>query len=127
LLLDDADELALAAAGGKWEDEEERRFFEDIQDLREVVPRGFLGVEDDAADAVNKDAESAEDRQKAEAEEVRKLEEELAGLSADGAQPSALPLPLSNGHAAQADEDEDDGCVRLFAAKIRLGLTVPFL
>ena len=46
ILNDDADELVLAASGGKWEDEEERRFFEDIQDLREVVPKSILGVED---------------------------------------------------------------------------------
>jgi hypothetical protein len=33
-------------ATSKWEDEEERRFYEDIQDLKDFVPKGFLGLDD---------------------------------------------------------------------------------
>ena len=38
-------ESGLGDRGGqhKWEDEEERRFFEDIQDLRDFVPKSVLG------------------------------------------------------------------------------------
>src|SRR5208283_2739547 len=35
----------LLVSGGKWEDEEERRFFEDVQDLRDFVPASVLGIE----------------------------------------------------------------------------------
>ncbi|KAI0031222.1 transcription factor [Vararia minispora EC-137] len=102
LLSDDAEELALAASGGKWEDEEERRFFEDIQDLREVVPRSILGIEDDREPAKDEDADK--EKEEREREEVRKLEEELAGLSEEGAELN------TNGNATLEDEDdEDDG------------------
>lgn len=33
-------------ATSKWEDEEERRFYEDIQDLKDFVPKTFLGLDD---------------------------------------------------------------------------------
>jgi regulator of nonsense transcripts 2 len=105
LLSDDAEEAALAALGGKWEDEEERRFFEDIQDLREAVPKSILGIEDNK-DAKGFDDNDAEAKKNAEEEEVRRLEEELAGLEAsDG-------TPQINGKAdsqEEAAEEEDDG------------------
>jgi regulator of nonsense transcripts 2 len=105
LLSDDAEEAALAALGGKWEDEEERRFFEDIQDLREIVPKSILGIEDNK-DAKGFDDNDAEAKKNAEEGEVRRLEEELAGLEAsDGA-------PLINGKGDSQEEvveEEDDG------------------
>lgn len=72
-------------SGGKWEDEEERRFFEDVQDLKDFVPKSVLGVEsDEAADGESThaggDEESEKERIEREKEEVRKLEEELEGL-----------------------------------------------
>lgn len=77
---------------GKWEDEEERRFYEDIPDLKDYVPRGVLGIEDDLlnGNGRGKDQDSLdgvkekEERERREREfveeEVRKLDEELAGL-----------------------------------------------
>jgi len=82
LLSDDVEEAALAALGGKWEDEEERRFFEDIQDLREIVPKSILGIEDSKDITKEIDESDAEARRNAEDEEVKKLREELAGLEA---------------------------------------------
>lgn len=82
LFSDDAEEAAFAALGGKWEDEEERRFFEDIQDLREIVPKSILGIEDSKDIAKVIDESDAEARRNAEDEEVKKLQEELAGLEA---------------------------------------------
>ena len=82
LFSDDAEEAAFAALGGKWEDEEERRFFEDIQDLREIVPKSILGIEDSKDVAKEIDESDAEARRNAEDEEVKKLKEELAGLEA---------------------------------------------
>ncbi|KAI9453157.1 ARM repeat-containing protein [Lactarius psammicola] len=105
LLSDDADDAAFAALGGKWEDEEERRFYEDIQDLREVVPKSILGIEE-SKEAIKENNESDTDAKKnAEDEEVKRLQEELAGLEASG---GALQ---ANGKADthdEAAEDEDD-------------------
>ncbi|KAL4080360.1 armadillo-type protein [Scleroderma yunnanense] len=79
---DDAEDNLLTS-GGKWEDEEERKFFEDIQDLKDFVPRNFLGIEDEGrGDA--EDKEKAE-KEKTEAEaEAKRLEQELEGLKANG-------------------------------------------
>ncbi|WWC90992.1 uncharacterized protein L201_005931 [Kwoniella dendrophila CBS 6074] len=33
-------------SGGIWDDEEERRFYEDLVDLKEVVPSGLLGIKE---------------------------------------------------------------------------------
>jgi regulator of nonsense transcripts 2 len=71
-------ELATSTAGGKWEDEEERRFFEDIQDLREYFPKSVLGLED------GEDKTSPGEEEKKPEEDLKvdmeKLDEELAGL-----------------------------------------------
>ena len=109
LLSDDADEAAFAALGGKWEDEEERRFFEDIQDLREIVPKSILGIED-TKDVVKECHESdVEAKKNAEDEEVKKLQEELARLEAqDGT------LRVNGKLDSQEIEEEDDGYDILF-------------
>jgi hypothetical protein len=110
LLSDDAEEAAFAALGGKWEDEEERRFFEDIQDLREIVPKSILGIED-TKDVVKECHESdAEMKKNAEYEEVKKLQEELAGLEA---QDGTLRV---NGKvdSQEIEEEENDRYAVLF-------------
>lgn len=81
--LEDTDDIVVT--GGKWEDEEERRFFEDIQDLKDFVPKSVLGIDESEATAEPSTTEQAAEEQEREKEEVRKLEEELAKLSvADG-------------------------------------------
>ncbi|KAH8074200.1 ARM repeat-containing protein [Cristinia sonorae] len=75
--------------GGKWEDEEERRFFEDIPDLKDYVPKGVLGIEEVQTDAEKeKDQEERDKKEEKERsdrarveEEVRQLEEELANMT----------------------------------------------
>ena len=111
-LLSGDDESDLTVLGGKWEDEEERRFFEDIQDLREVVPKSILGVEDDKDDDQDQEkaVEDAEERRRAEEEEVKKLEEELAGLEVDGNKLNGDAHSAVPGEDANAEEDNDDGC-----------------
>ena len=119
LFSDDAEEAAFAALGGKWEDEEERRFFEDIQDLREIVPKSILGIED-TKDVVKECHESdAEAKKNAEDEEVKKLQEELAGLEAQNGTVSV------NGKVdPQEIEEEDEGYIyRLFLVLSPLMLT----
>ncbi|KAK0504661.1 armadillo-type protein [Armillaria luteobubalina] len=93
---DDSD--VFNSAGGKWEDEEERRFFEDVQDLKDFVPKSILGVEE----GEGKDQESEESKEKQnerheqDREYIKKLEEELEKLAEGG-------LPSTS-----QDEDEDE-------------------
>lgn len=82
-ILGDESEDVLLASGGKWEDEEERKFFEDIQDLKDFVPKSVLGIESEETDnAADEEREKAE-KERAEVE-ARKLEQELEGLKANG-------------------------------------------
>ncbi|KZT08499.1 transcription factor [Laetiporus sulphureus 93-53] len=96
--------------GGKWEDEEERRFFEDIPDLKNYVPRNVLGVESEADEGTEGDSKEKEEKEKVE-EQVRKLEEELAGLKVaeEGEMNGDVTATEANiEEGAQKDEDEDD-------------------
>ncbi|CAL1708255.1 unnamed protein product [Somion occarium] len=105
----DADgELEDTIRGGKWEDEEERRFFEDIPDLKDYVPKGVLGVEEDEPDK-QEDAAEKEQRAKAKVdEEVRQLEEELAGLEASqNGDVSGAPTVI-DGRLEDGEGEEDD-------------------
>ena len=68
------------ASGGKWEDEEEKRFFEDIQDLKDFVPASVLGVEGTYEAGEDDTKELTQESLEREKEEVRKLEEELEKL-----------------------------------------------
>ena len=86
--------------GGKWEDEEERRFFEDIPDLKDYVPKSVLGIEEEE---VSEEKEKA-DKEHAEAE-VKKLEDELNDLAAKEGNEAA---PNANGEASSSTEDEED-------------------
>ncbi|KAJ7703097.1 armadillo-type protein [Mycena rosella] len=81
---DDADEIM--GSGGKWEDEEERRFFEDVQDLKDFVPRGVLGIDEMEGKESDSDLEGEKEKERIEREkeEVRKLEEELQHLGEEG-------------------------------------------
>jgi regulator of nonsense transcripts 2 len=63
---------------GKWEDEEERRFYEDIADLRDFVPKSVLGVDEVKDD---KSEDSPEAKSKKEEEEVLRLEAEMKDLA----------------------------------------------
>ena len=75
---DDAED-SLSTTYGKWEDEEERKFFEDMQDLKDFVPRNFLGIEDEGKGEADEKDKAEKERAEAEAE-AKKLEEELEGL-----------------------------------------------
>lgn len=106
ILADESDDISLTS-GGKWEDEEERKFFEDIQDLKDFVPKSVLGIESEEKtdNAADEEREKAE-KEKAEVE-ARKLEQELEGLSANG-------YPRTNGHLHPRDgldspNEEEDG------------------
>ncbi|KZS98144.1 ARM repeat-containing protein [Sistotremastrum niveocremeum HHB9708] len=94
------DEINTSTGSGKWEDEEERKFYEDLMDLADFVPKTVLGLEED----VPHDKEQEEQDLKAKEEEVMSnLEKEIAGLGIGG---------IANGNgdtglAAAAEEDQD--------------------
>ena len=104
--LRDEDEVVV---GGKWEDEEERRFYEECPDLRRSVPSSFLGLEGGEAEDANRTAESssakevAEERKQRDAIEAKELEHELQRLSLqDGNQEADIDAPiLQNGEEKQ--------------------------
>lgn len=71
--------------GGKWEDEEERRFYEECQDLRDYVPKSVLGLESESEDASEAAAalslkENEEERKQRDAVEAKELRNELERL-----------------------------------------------
>ncbi|KAI0700874.1 ARM repeat-containing protein [Cytidiella melzeri] len=103
----DADEIV---RGGKWEDEEERRFFEDIPDLKDYVPRGVLGIEEDedSASEETKEARQQMEKERVEAE-VRKLEEELAHIEVDGEGRMVSTNGVNENAAEEGEEIDEDG------------------
>lgn len=70
----------IITSGGKWEDEEERRFFEEIQDLKDFVPSSVLGMDSSEADEVERNKERNRIQEEKSKDEVKKLEEELEKL-----------------------------------------------
>jgi regulator of nonsense transcripts 2 len=101
-------EDSLIVSGGKWEDEEERKFYEDIQDLKDFVPRSVLGIEETDEEKNKVDEEEKEKLEKEKAEdEVRKLEEELEGLKVAGDHVSIELTPV-NGDAVKAEHPGDE-------------------
>ena len=102
----------LYVSGGKWEDEEERKFFEDIQDLRDFVPKSVLGIDEkegaEESGEMTKDLQKEKERKEMEEREAKELEKELNRLSLEGENGNADPLK-ANGHAnGTIVEEEDD-------------------
>ncbi|WVW79596.1 hypothetical protein I302_101565 [Kwoniella bestiolae CBS 10118] len=71
-------------SGGIWDDEEERRFYEDLVDLREVVPSGLLGIKESKPANGNTstteeviDGKEEEEKQKADEEDLRRQLEQM--------------------------------------------------
>ena len=62
-------------AGGIWDDEEELNFYENILDLKEVVPAGLLGIKEDKS-AAEGTAQDVEAKQKQDEEDMQRLLEE---------------------------------------------------
>ena len=87
--------------GGKWEDEEERKFYEEVQDLKDFVPKSVLGIEEGEIQPNEEDQEKIKDREAREKEEMRKLEEELEKLSAQ--EPGSSNKEI-NGSAEEEEE-----------------------
>lgn len=88
----------IITTGGKWEDDEERRFYEDVQDLKDFVPSSVLGID---VPAQEEHKETAEQRLDREEEEVKKLEEELHKLEQNVIEPTSKSSSVDS-----IDEDE---------------------
>ena len=98
---------AESTTGGKWEDEEERRFFEEIPDLKDYVPRSVLGLEGESDEAA--DADSKEKEKERVQEEVRKLEEELADLKVnENGQANGDAAAQGGANTDDEGDDEDE-------------------
>lgn len=80
------DHEEIFVVGGKWEDEEERKFFEDLQDLKDFVPKSLLGLDekgertaDDGTDLKELEEREKKERERDE-EDLKKVAEELSKL-----------------------------------------------
>ncbi|CCL99869.1 uncharacterized protein FIBRA_01894 [Fibroporia radiculosa] len=93
---------AESVVGGKWEDEEERRFFEDVPDLKDYVPRSVLGVENGEIDMTEEEKEKREK----EKEDMKKLEEELAGMNSK-IEADAMTSANDGGASTKGVQDEE--------------------
>ncbi|KZP18693.1 ARM repeat-containing protein [Athelia psychrophila] len=106
------DDEMLITSGGKWEDEEEKRFYEDIQDLKDFVPKSVLGIDENETNQVEPEQTQVEENERIEKEkaqeEVRKLEEELEGLKlAENMNVYANgEVLVPNGDDEKGDEDD---------------------
>ncbi|KAG8863367.1 hypothetical protein FRB96_008859 [Tulasnella sp. 330] len=94
--------------GGKWEDDEERRFFEDLTDLKDYVPRTVLGIEVDEEKDQVKVGDANEEAQKRQMEEeVKKLEAEVEKLAVGGAESTAMEKSEVDAETDDGDDDDD--------------------
>lgn len=103
-------EEIIFTTGGKWEGEEERKFYEDVQDLRDFVPKAVLGLDEGDKGAsnessANQSSTKAEEEKKKQnlEQEMKKVEAELEGLLINGDVPPASST-VENGHDAAEDE-----------------------
>jgi regulator of nonsense transcripts 2 len=74
-----AEDMTVYPAGGVWEDDEEQKFYEDLPDLADFLPRNALGIQ--ASDTADEDSKTNEEsRKNEEAELLEKLNQEIADL-----------------------------------------------
>jgi regulator of nonsense transcripts 2 len=101
---------ALATSGGKWEDEEERKFYEDIQDLKDFVPKSVLGINANDEEKPKEDEQAKKKAEKPMVEEdIRKLQEELEGLRMrDGIVNGSASSVGDDGKAGVNGDGDDD-------------------
>ena len=107
---DESDDASLIS-GGKWEDEEERRFFEDLQDLKDFVPASVLGIEIDCKEKKESDRERENAEKERADEEVKKLQEELEVLKSRGEREDQQFIS-QNGNSSEKRDDghgDEDG------------------
>ena len=84
--------------GGIWDDEEERRFYEDILDLKQIIPSSLLGIKETKTDTATAENEAGPDEvekarlaQLADEEDIRRQLENM-----DMSKPEDGPAPIDN-------------------------------
>jgi regulator of nonsense transcripts 2 len=104
------DETAVIS-GGPWEDDEERKFYEDIPDLADFVPKAMLGITENGAvneEATEQTKEASLTRKIKEEALLTQLNAEIAGLSSEAAVKERSAKPALE----QSPEDASDNeCV----------------
>ena len=87
-----------------WEDDEQRRFYEDLPDLAELVPAGLLGVEskDQEADKPDADSQARLAEEEREREMMEQVKRELEGFE-NGAANGATVAPETIGSKTAGD------------------------
>jgi regulator of nonsense transcripts 2 len=98
-LYNDSEDIVVT--GGKWEDEEERKYYEDVQDLKDYVPSGVLGIDKSSEFIQENEKDKVQERIEQEKEEVRQLEEELQKLQNDH-------VSEKNSSLEESPTEEDD-------------------
>ena len=132
-----------AVPGGIWDDDEERRFYEEILDLKQVVPASLLGLKEEKGSADGESGGSAERTAEADAkrkqdeEDIRRQLEQMehapdagsqavpmerAASDATAASPAVVsdPLPEEDEGPAPTDGAEDDGMQSGPAARLNV-------
>lgn len=100
--------------GGKWEDEEERRFFEDIQDLRDFVPKSLLGIDEqeeedeDGEKKTEEELSNEKEKKNQEEAEVLELEKELKRLEEENVEQNG-DVVTGNGSVEDEVQHKEDG------------------
>ncbi|WVQ73762.1 hypothetical protein IAR50_003342 [Cryptococcus sp. DSM 104548] len=98
-------------AGGIWDDEEEQRFYEELIDLKEVVPSSLLGIKEASAKDKGEESEKTEEErlkeQKAEEEELRKQLEQME-LADSQAQPETEKQGIEANQVGDAEDIAED-------------------
>ncbi|ORY33038.1 armadillo-type protein [Naematelia encephala] len=112
--------------GGIWDDEEEKRFYEDLVDLKEVVPAGLLGIKDKkpptkpgeltANGTTDSTDHTADGQADAKAQAVQKqvqedIQRQLAQLEVNG-ESTVEPEPTSIAMSRSATETSVDSNVQ---------------
>jgi regulator of nonsense transcripts 2 len=99
--------------GGIWDDDEERRFYEDLPDLLDLVPPTLLGVKDKKPEKEEDekekapegetaaDAEADAEAQKRDEEDIRRQLEQMA---LEGASSEEEAVPMDRNDTAISDE-----------------------
>lgn len=89
--------------GGKWEDDEERRFHEDLSDLKDYVPRSVLGIESEEEQS----GRSGQEDRELQKREIEELEAEVAKL-ASTTHPERRSKVDAREEGDDADNEDDD-------------------
>lgn len=91
-------EGANVGRGSQWEDEEERRFYEDLIDLKDCVPRSLLNIPEGEAENEPATSTTAE----TEAADLERLMD-ISGTEEEGIEDEYVCFPIHTYHSLMFD------------------------